>query len=169
MVVNIIGADNYASLKEGLAVNNRIIKSVVNGTKAVEKLLYQQSKQQQKTGIEVANIGNALIENGVVNQNSYPKMPNSPEANAAMSVEDSNILTGKLGIVKQGIAGLKKITQEINSKVRVVKGIQKAFKNVTDLADGESKARKAIRNTAKQEAVRKSKFKSIHLREIKKK
>lgn len=169
MVVNIIGADNYASLKENLAVGNRIIKSSTNLLNQTSKLLYQQSKQQQKTGVEVANIGNALIDNGVINQNSYPKMPNSPEANAAMTVEDSNILQGKLGIVKQGIAGLKKITQEINSKVRVVKGIQKAFKNVTDLADGESKARKAIRNTAKQEAVRKSKFKNIHVREIKKK
>ena len=169
MVVNIIGTDNYASLKENLAVGNRIIKSSTNLLNQTSKLLYQQSKQQQKTGIEVANIGNALVDNGVVNQNSYPKMSNSPEANAAMTVEDSNIIQGKLGIFKQGIAGLKKITQEINSKVRLVKGIQKTFKSVTDLVDGESKARKSIRNTAKQEAERKSKFKSIHLRQIKSK
>jgi hypothetical protein len=167
LVVNIIGSDNYASLKENLAVGNRIIKSSTNLLNQTSKILYQQSKQQQKTGVEVSNIANALIDNGVVNQNSYPKAANSPEANAAMTTDDTNIIQGKLGVIKQGIAGLKKITQTINSNVRLVKGIQKSFKGISDLVDGESKARKTIRNTAKTEAVRKAKFSSIQIKQIK--
>jgi hypothetical protein len=167
MIVNIIGVDNYASLKEELAVGNRIIKSVTNGLNQTTRLLNMQSKQQQKTGIDVANIGRALVANNVVNQNSYPPMSNSPDANAAMPLEDTNIIQGRLGVIKQGIAGLRKITATINSNVRAIKGIQKSFKDVSDLVDGDSKARKTIRNTAKTEAVRKAKFTSLNIKSIK--
>lgn len=167
LIVNLIGVDNYAKLKEDLAISNRIIKSTTNLFNGLERILNSQSKQAQKTGVDVANIGNALIANNVVNQNSYPKMANSPEANAALPAENVDVVSGKLGLIRQGIAGLNQITKEIRSNVNQIKRIQKDFNSVVDLVNGESKARKQIATQAKNEAKRKAKFKLISIKQIK--
>ncbi len=167
LIINIIGVDNYAKLKEDLAISNRIIKSSTNLFNSLENILNSQSRQAQKTGVDVSNIGNALIANNVVNQNSYPKMANSPEANSALPADDVDVVSGKIGLLKQGIAGLNKITGEIKSNVSKVKNIQRNFSQITDLVNGESKTRKQIALQAKNEATRKAKFKFLSIQQIK--
>lgn len=167
LIINIIGVDNYAKLKEDLAISNRIIKSSTNLFNGLQRILNSQSKQAQKTGVDVSNIGNALLANDVVNKNSYPKMANSQEANSALPADDADIISGKVGIIKQGIAGLNQITREIKSNVSQIKGIQRNFTAVTDLINGESKARKQISLQSQNEAKRKAKFKFLSIKQIK--
>ncbi|WP_156341376.1 hypothetical protein [Pseudanabaena sp. 'Roaring Creek'] len=167
LIINIIGVDNYAKLKEDLAISNRIIKSSTNLFNGLQRILNSQSKQAQKTGVDVSNIGNALLANDVVNKNSYPKMANSQEANSALPADDADIISGKVGIIKQGIAGLNQITRAIKSNVSQIKGIQRNFSAVTDLINGESKTRKQITLQSQNDAKRKAKFKFLSIKQIK--
>lgn len=165
MLINIIGQDRWIELTNDWKVANRIYQSSTSLLNKTERLLGAQSKVAQKGNIDVANIGNALRANGIVNPNSYPPMAATKEANTPPDLmsDASSPLSSFAGQVRN----LNTITKSVNSTLRNVSGIQKDFGKLADLTNSESKARKSIRSQAASQAKIKAKFTFLQIKQIK--
>ncbi|MFM7858075.1 MAG: hypothetical protein ACKO96_40700 [Flammeovirgaceae bacterium] len=165
LIVNLIGQDLYTELTDDWKVANRIYQSSTNLLNKTERLLGQQSKVAQKSGIDVANIGNALRANGIVNPNSYPPMAATKEANTPPDLlTDVNT---PLSSIQSGIKNLNTITKSVNGTLKQVTAIQKDFGKLQDLLNKESKVRKSLRSASAAQAKRKAKFTILQIKTIK--
>ena len=165
IIVNLIGQEQYTELTNEWKVANRIYQSSTSLLNKTERLLGAQSKVAQKGNIDVANIGNALLANGMVNPNSYPPMAATKEANTPPDLmsDASSPLSSFAGQVRN----LNTITKGVNSTLRNLSGIQKDFGKLADLTNSESKARKSIRSQAASQAKVKAKFTFLQIKQIK--
>jgi hypothetical protein len=165
VIVNLIGQDLYTELTDDWKVANRIYQSGTNLLNKTERLLSGQSKIAQKSGIDVANIGNALRANGIVNPNSYPPMAATKEANTPTELlADVNT---PLASIQASVKNLNSITKDIAGTVKQVSGIQKEFGKLADLTNKESKVRKSLRTQSANQAKVKAKFTLLQIKQIK--
>ena len=165
LIVNLIGQDLYTELTDDWKVANRIYQSGTNLMNKTERLLSGQSKIAQKSGIDVANIGNALRANGIVNPNSYPPMAATKEANTPTELLiDVNT---PLASIQAGVKNLNSVTKDIAGTVKQVSAIQKEFGKLADLTNKESKVRKSLRTQSANQAKVKAKFTLLQIKQIK--
>ena len=165
LIVNLIGQDLYTELTDDWKVANRIYQSGTNLLNKTERLLSGQSKIAQKSGIDVANIGNALRANGIVNPNSYPPMAATKEANTPTELlTDVNT---PLASIQAGVKNLNSVSKDIAGTVKQVSAIQKEFGKLADLTNKESKVRKSLRTQSANQAKVKAKFTLLQIKQIK--
>ena len=165
LIINLIGEDRYIELADDWKIANRIYQSTTNSLNKVERLLGNQSKVAQKGNVDVANIGNALVANGVVNANSYPPMVASKEANTPPDVfiDSQTPLSG----ISSTLKNLNEITRNVNSNLRQVTALQKDFGKIADLVNKESKVRKSSRRQTERQVKKRAKFTSLTVKQIK--
>lgn len=165
IIINAIGIEQYTELTNDWKVANRIYQSSTSLLNKTERLLGAQSKVAQKGNIDVANIGNALRANGIVNPNSYPPMAATKEANTPPDLlVDVN---SPLSSFQSQVRNLNAITKSINGTVRQISGIQKDFGKLADLTNKESKVRKSLRSQVANQAKVKAKFTFLQIKQIK--
>jgi hypothetical protein len=164
-LVNLIGQDLFTELSDDWKVANRIYQSSTNLLNKTERLLSGQSKIAQKSGIDVANIGNALRANGIVNPNSYPPMAATKEANTPTELLTD--VNSPLSSIQSGIKNLNTVTKSVSGSVKQVSAIQKEFGKLQALTDKESKVRKSLRSQSASQAKRKAKFTLLQIKTIK--
>lgn len=165
LIVNLIGQEQYTELTNDWKVANRIYQSTTSLLNKTERLLGGQSKVAQKSGIDIANIGNALRANGIVNPNSYPPMAATKEANTPTELlADVN---SPLSSFQSGVRNLNAITKSVSGTIKQVSGIQKEFGKLQDLTNKESKVRKSLRTQSAAQAKRKAKFTLLQIKTIK--
>jgi hypothetical protein len=165
LIVNLIGQDLYTELTDDWKVANRIYQGLTNTLNKTERLLSGQSKIAQKGGIDVANIGNALRANGIVNPNSYPPMAATKEANTPTELLlDVN---SPLSSISSGIKNLNAVTKNVSGTIKQVSAIQKEFGKLQDLTNKESKVRKSMRSQAARQAKVKAKFTMLQIKQLK--
>jgi hypothetical protein len=165
LIVNLIGQDLYTELTDDWKVANRFYQGTTNLFNKTERLFAGQSKVAQKSGIDIANIGNALRANGVVNPNSYPPMAATKEANTPTELlADVNT---PLSSIQSGIRNLNTITKSVSGTVKQISGIQKEFGKLADLTNKESKVRKSLRTQSANQAKVRAKFTLLQIKTIK--
>ena len=167
MIINLIGLERYTELTDDWKVANRIYQSGTNLLNKTERLLGGQSKVAQKSGIEIANIGNALRANGIVNPNSYPPMAATKEANTPTELHAD--VNSPLSSFTSGVKNLNAVTKSVAGTLRQVSAIQKEFGKLQSLTDKESKVRKSMRSATARQAKVKAKFTMLQIKQIKSK
>lgn len=79
IITSIIGAANYETLKTGLQKASRIHQAAVGTLSAVQGTKNALLEADEVTGGNIAKIGNALQEQGVVEEDSYQWMDDNPD------------------------------------------------------------------------------------------
>ncbi len=117
IVVNIIGARNFTELSIKLTAANRIYQAGMNILDNVTDLMDTVMDLDEYTGENVAKIGNALRESGVVNLNAYSEMIEDLDARSRSKwlrrLDNIEEVTDNVYSIADSIRDIKEIGQDL--------------------------------------------------------
>ncbi len=165
--IQMVGLETYTNWQEGTAVFNMISKSAINLLNRTESLMAKSAKVQQKLGVDVGDLSNAMLVNGLISPSSYPKKAATKAANQAMDSETES----ELASTYQGVAGslknLKTITGEVLTITRNAQRISTEFNKITALFNAESTVRKNLRKRISDKAKKRTIYTIVDIKQIK--
>ena len=166
-IISMVGAETYTNWQEGTAVFNMISKSAINLLNRTENLMAKSAKVQQKLGVDVGDLSNAMLVNGLISPSSYPKKAATKAANQAMDSETEN----ELASTYQGVAGslknLRTITGEVLTVTKNAQRITTEFTKLTNLFNAESTVRKNLRKKISLNTKKRSIYTIVDIKQIK--
>ncbi|TYQ29966.1 hypothetical protein [Pseudanabaena sp. UWO310] len=165
--INIIGVENYTNLSNTWAVSNRIIRSSTNLLNRVENVVNKNGKVSQQTGIQVGNLANAMLVNGLISKNSYPKVAATKAANDPIDSETADELTSTVGSVQSSIKNLTNVTKEVLTVARNVQKINTEFGKLAQLANADSTVRKNLYTQISTKTRKRSIYTIVDVQQLK--
>jgi hypothetical protein len=124
-------------------------------------------KVNQQTGIQVGNLANAMLVNGLISKNSYPKVAATKAANDPIDSETADELTSTVGSVGSSIKNLTNVTKEVLTVTRNVQKITTEFGKLAQLANADSTVRKNLYTQISTKAKRRSIYTILDVKQIK--
>ena len=147
-IIGVIGVDNYTNLTDAFATANRIYQAGINVLSTVQSMLDSANTVVQMTGINVAKIGNAIRDDGVVNPKSYAHMDDTKAGNRPSTLGRFEQLTTTISDFDskaQNLVTVTAVPTQIKDAVKQSKDDIKAFNDARDVnstANVEAKAAK---------------------------
>lgn len=151
MLESLLGGSVYAALTERIAKYNRIYQASANVLNAATDLFDSARSTAELTAENTGKIGNALLESGVVVEDSYRRMVDkvSPQSRALSRIEG---FRDKLDTIEDGVSTIGNIAQE-------VVGTKDAYRELLEARDGWKEVNESevqLKETATEEAKKES-------------
>lgn len=126
-VKSVVGAENYASLKQTWIKANRILTAGANLIDSVRSMQNTMIEAQEVVGGWVAKIGNGLSQDGVVNDDTIDWMPEKPDFKnpffrAQQTIENLTEATESVNQLASAVIETQELSAQIASNYETFKG-----------------------------------------------